>query len=72
MNRASEQPSDLEMLAGEGKSFFMVRRLNPKNGHSMFVYVERGRCPIDVQFKDNTIELVYRKEVQVLKFLSFH
>ena len=30
----------------------------------------QARAPLDVQFNGNMIELVFKKEVQVLKFLS--
>jgi hypothetical protein len=29
------------------------------------------RAPVDVRFKDNSIQIVFKKEVQVLKFFSF-
>ena len=32
---------------------------------------DQDRAPLDVRFKDNSIELVFKKEVQVLRFLSF-
>lgn len=32
---------------------------------------ERDSCPVDVQFKDNTIELVFKRTVQVLKYVTF-
>jgi hypothetical protein len=47
-----------------------IHRINPKNGQIMWEHYQE-RAPLDVQFKDNSIELVFKKEVQVLKFLSF-
>ncbi len=50
-------------------SFIKIRRINPGNGEVMWDY-QQGRAPLDVHFNGNMIELVFKKEVQVLKFLS--
>jgi len=50
--------------------FLHIRRINPKNGHEMWGHVQQ-RAPVDVAFDKNTIRLVFKKEVQVLKALSF-
>jgi hypothetical protein len=50
-------------------SHVMIRRLNPSNGNVMWEHFQK-RAPLDVHFDGNTIELVFKKEVQVLKFLS--
>jgi hypothetical protein len=47
-----------------------IQRINPKNGQTMWEYY-RESAPLDVQFDANTIELVFKKEVQVLKYLVF-
>jgi len=49
--------------------FIHIRRLNPRNGRVMWDYYQE-RAPLSVQFTGNLIELVFKKEVQVLKFLS--
>jgi hypothetical protein len=49
--------------------FIHIRRLNPRNGQVMWDYYQE-RAPLDVQFNGNMIEFVFKKEVQVLKFLS--
>ena len=41
----------------------------PRNGEIMWDY-QQMRAPLNLQFNGNTIELVFKKEVQVLKFLS--
>jgi hypothetical protein len=46
-----------------------IRRLDPKSGKTVFDYVEE-RAPLSVRFHGNIIELVFRKEVEVLKFIS--
>jgi len=50
--------------------YMKIRRINPKNGRVMWEHFQQ-RSPLDVQFERNSIQLVFKKEVQVLKFLSF-
>lgn len=47
-----------------------IRRLNPRNGQEVWEYFQQ-RAPLDVGFENNTVRLVFRKEVQVLKFMTF-
>ncbi|MGH7967770.1 MAG: hypothetical protein ACREIC_03480, partial [Limisphaerales bacterium] len=47
-----------------------IRRINPRNGQEIWEYYQQ-RAPLDVAFSGNTVRLVFRKEVQVLKFMSF-
>jgi outer membrane protein assembly factor BamB len=54
----------------EALPYMKLKRINPKNGRVMWEYFQQ-RCPLDVQFEKNSIQLVFKKEVQVLKFLSF-
>jgi hypothetical protein len=49
--------------------FLRIRRVNPSNGSLMWEY-SQDRAPLDIQFDGNSIELVFRKEVQVLRFFS--
>ena len=50
--------------------YVMIRRINPKNGEVMWdCEVDKGPT-LYVRFKGNSIELVFVKEVDVLKFLS--
>ena len=51
-------------------SYLKIRRISPSDGRQLWDY-EEGRAPLDVRFKDNSIALVFKKEVQVLKFISF-
>jgi outer membrane protein assembly factor BamB len=57
-----------DSIAGR-ESFLSIKRINPKNGHVMWEHCQK-RAPFDVQFDQNTIRLVFRKEVQVLRFLA--
>lgn len=48
-----------------------IRRLNPRNGQVIWTYYQADKGPtLDVQFKANSIELVFAKEVDVLRYLS--
>jgi len=66
-----DEPVLNDSLVGLQKpAYFRVLRVNPKNGHTMFDYYQ-DRAPFYVHFDRNTIELVFKKEVQVLKYLTF-
>jgi hypothetical protein len=73
---ASNDPIDEEIegtsfqTGFEKPPFIRIRRLNPKNGREVWEHFQQ-RAPLDVQFEDNYIRLVFRKEVQVLKFAKF-
>jgi len=54
----------------EKPPFIRIRRLNPRNGKEIWEHFQQ-RAPLDVQFEQNFIRLVFRKEVQVLKFPTF-
>ena len=59
-----------EVMAGlEMPAFLRIRRLNTGDGSVMWEYYQ-PRVPLDVQFNDNSIQIVFKKEVQVLRFLS--
>ena len=53
----------------ETKPYLKIKLLNPKNGHEVWEHWQQ-RAPLDVEFENNTIRLVFRKEIQVLKFLT--
>jgi hypothetical protein len=54
---------------GGMRPFIRIKRLKPSNGKEMWEHYE-SRGPIDVQFDKNSIRLIFKKEVEVLKFLS--
>jgi len=51
-------------------SFLRIRRINPKSGRIMWEHFQQ-RGPLDVKFDRNHIQLVFKKEVQVLSYISF-
>jgi hypothetical protein len=55
----------LEMLP-----YLQIRRVSPGNGQVLWEHFQQ-RAPLDVAFDKNIIRLVFKKEVQVLKFLTF-
>ncbi len=59
-------PYTMDSVMGK-ESFVSIKRINPKNGRAMWEHVEK-RAPFDVQFDQNTIRLVFKKEVEVLRF----
>lgn len=71
------QPDDQELdnlyipdTGFETPPYLRLKRLNPRNGRIMWEHFQQ-RAPLDVQFERNSIRLVFKKEVQVLRFLSF-
>jgi hypothetical protein len=64
----SDNGTSMDAVLGR-ESFMSIKRLNPKNGHLIWEHSE-PRAPLDVQFDRNTIRLVFRKEVEVLHFLT--
>jgi len=73
MSEGGSLPGTLGAVAGsayETHSTFGLRRLNPKNGVVLWEYFQQ-RFPIDVKFDRNTIQVVFPKEVQVLRYLTF-
>lgn len=70
-------PSDSEIKMADvagitpNPAHIWIRRINPKNGHVLWDYYQADKgATLDVQFKNNSIELVFAKEVVVLKYLS--
>jgi hypothetical protein len=68
-----EEPDEEEDPYGSMSSnvppYVRIKRINPRNGHVMWEHFQQ-RAPVDIQFDKNTIRLVFKKEVQVLKFFS--
>ena len=50
--------------------YLRIARINPKDGRLMWEH-QQDRCPFDIRFDKNSIELVFKREVQVLHYLSF-
>jgi hypothetical protein len=65
-----DEGNDLTAVLRRKKSYMRIRRLDAGNGHVLWEHFQ-PRAPLDVQFQGNSIQLVFQKEVQVLRFLSF-
>jgi len=61
---------DLAALGIEKNPYVRIRRINPKDGRIMWDHFQQ-RGPVDVKIRQNVIQIVFKKEVQVLKFMSF-
>jgi hypothetical protein len=48
----------------------LIMRMNPSDGRILWKYPEE-RAPLAVQFQDNSIELVFKTSVEVLKYVTF-
>jgi len=53
----------------EPQAHLSIKRLDPGTGRQLWEHFEE-RSPLDVRFDHNIIHLVFRKEVEVLKFLT--
>jgi len=62
-----EQMSDMAITK---PPYFRIARVSPKDGKILWEHYQ-DRVPFDIRFQDNSIELVFKREVQVLKFLAF-
>jgi outer membrane protein assembly factor BamB len=68
-------PTDEEVLndslVGLQKPPYMrIARIDPKSGRVLWEHYQ-NRAPVAVQFDQNSIELIFKREVQVLKYLTF-
>jgi outer membrane protein assembly factor BamB len=69
-NPTDEDEANFMMVGLQKSPFLRIARINPKNGRIMFEYYNRGRCPFFASFSDNSIQLIFKGEVQVLRFLT--
>jgi len=60
-----------DMTASMQKPAFLhIIRIRPSDGKVMWDYYDRDRCPVNWVFDGNSIELVFKREVQVLRYLT--
>ena len=66
-----EEIDDLTKIgqALHGAPHIFIWRINPKNGGVMWEHYQE-RPPLDVQFDKNRIEMLFKKELQELKYFS--
>ena len=63
-----DSPYTVDSIMGRHATM-SIKRLNPDNGHLMWEHCQ-DRFPYDVQFDNPSIRLVFKNEVQVLKYFS--
>jgi hypothetical protein len=66
-------PTDEEIgndltAALQKRPFLSIARIRPRDGRVLWDYTEQ-RCPVDARFDKNSIQLIYKGEVQVLRYL---
>ena len=64
-----EEDSSTPDTGLETPPYLRIRRLDAGNGKELWEHYQQ-RCPLDIGFDKNLIRLVFKKEVQVLKFLA--
>ena len=69
-NPTDEEVMNDMMASLQKPPYLRVARINPKNGRVLWQFYQ-DRAPVYFRFNDNFIELVFKKEVQVLTYLSF-
>ena len=57
-------------LGIEMPAYLKIRRISPADGQALWEK-DDDRAPLAVRFQNNSIALVFKKEVQVWKFISF-
>ena len=62
--------SDQSDMTLQKPAYLRIARVSPNNGRILWEH-QQDRCPLNVRFNDNSIELIFKREVQVLKFLTF-
>ena len=64
--------NDMTAPLQQRPAYLRISRIDPHNGRIMWEYHDPiGRAPIDARFHDNSIELIFKREVQVLRYLTF-
>jgi PQQ-like domain len=71
--RTEEEEQDdgdsIYRVGAPAPSYMRIRRIDPANGKVMWEHCQK-RAPLDVRFDKNTFHIVFKKEVQVLKFME--
>ena len=51
-------------------AYLRITRIRPSDGKIMWDYYDRNRCPVNWNFDGNSIQLIFKREVQVLRYLT--
>jgi len=69
LDEGEELSPEMVAMGAQIKPYLRIRRINPRNGRVLWDYYQ-PRGPLDVQIHDNTFQVVFKQEVQVLRFLA--
>ena len=69
-NPADEEVMNDMIAAMQKPPYLRIARIRPADGRILWEHYQ-DRCPIDVRFNDNSIELIFKREVQMLRYLTF-
>jgi outer membrane protein assembly factor BamB len=61
---------EMVAMGVQTRPYVRIRRINPKDGQVLWDHFQQ-RGALDVKVHENTFQIVFKKEVQVLKFLAF-
>jgi hypothetical protein len=68
-NPADEEAANDLTAALQKPPYLHIARIRPADGRVLWEHTQE-RAPIDTRFNDNSIELIFKKEVQVLRYLA--
>lgn len=63
-----DQISDMSI---QKPAYLRITRIRPSDGKIMWDYYDHDRCPVNWNFDGNSIQLIFKREVQVLRYLTF-
>ena len=67
----TDQDVDNDMTASlQRPPYLRITRLRPSDGRILWDYYDRDRCPVNWNFDGNSIQLIFKREVQVLRYLT--
>jgi hypothetical protein len=64
-----EEGSMFPSMGAQRRPFVRIKRLSPWTGKEKWVHAQQ-RAPLDIEFDRNSFRMVFKREVQVLRFLS--
>jgi outer membrane protein assembly factor BamB len=69
---SANEAADVGLMSAaiNNSSYVRIKRIDPGNGRILWDHFQ-PRSPLDVKFNENTIQLVFENELQVLRYLTF-
>ena len=64
-----DQMSDMTLTVKP--AYLRIARIRPSDGKIMWEYYDRDRAPVSWRFDNNSIELIFKREVQLLRYVTF-